>query len=142
MGDAREGNRKKTGILLALVTVLAGCAGAGTQVCPTGLKPMIAAELYFGLSIPGGGTVSEADWRRFVDEEITPRFPDGLTITAAEGQWKDRTGMVREPSKRLFVAIAGAQADDAKLEAIRAAFRTRFRQQAVLRVETPVCAGF
>jgi hypothetical protein len=136
------GNTVKLGAILALATVLAGCAGFDAHTCPTGLKPMTSAELYFGLLIPGGGAVSEVDWQRFVDDEITPRFPDGLTITDAKGQWKDRTGIVREPSKRLFVVIAGERAETVKLEAIRAAYRARFRQDAVLLVETPVCGAF
>jgi hypothetical protein len=103
---------------------------------------MTSAELTFGLSIPGGGMVSEIDWQRFVDAEITPRFPDGLTITDAKGQWKDRSGIVREPSKRLLVVVAGKSADAAKLEAIRAAYRARFHQESVLLVETPVCGSF
>lgn len=124
------------------VMLLTGCAGVDPRTCPAGLNPMISAELTFGLSIPGGGLVSETDWQRFVDTEITPRFPDGLTIMDAEGQWKDRSGIVREPSKRLLVVVAGKPADAVKLEAIRAAYRARFHQESVLLVETPVCGSF
>jgi hypothetical protein len=124
----------------AILVFLAGCADA--PVCRTGLKQMTAAEFYFGLAIPGGGVVSESDWQRFVDEEITPRFPDGLTITDASGQWKGVTGIVHERSKRLFVVLPDAASAAAKLEAVRAAYRTRFRQDSVLIVETPVCGAF
>ncbi len=27
---------------------------------------------------------------RFVDREITPRFPDGLTVLQPVGQWRDQ----------------------------------------------------
>jgi Protein of unknown function (DUF3574). len=124
------------------VMLLTGCAGVDPRTCPAGLKPMTSADLYFGLSIPGGGLVSETDWQRFVDTEITPRFPDGLTIMDAKGQWKDRSGIVREPSKRLLVVVGGKPADAVKLEAIRAAYRARFHQESVLLVETPVCGSF
>ncbi len=127
-----------SGLLLA--ALLAGCAASSGQTCPTGLKPMTSADLYFGLSIPGGGAVSEAEWQRFVDEEITPRFPDGLTITDAKGQWRDASGIVREPSKHLFVIKASGDAD--KLAAVRAAYRARYHQDSVLLVETPVCGSF
>jgi hypothetical protein len=128
--------------LAAMVAMLlTGCAGVDPRTCPAGLKPMTSAEFYFGLSIPGGGMVSENDWQRFVDEEVSPRFPDGLTINDAKGQWKDRSGIVREPSKRLLVVVVGKPADATKLEAIRAAYRTRFHQESVLLVETPVCGS-
>lgn len=133
---------RRIGAAAVVAMLLTGCAGINARTCPAGLKPLTSAELYFGLSIPGGGIVSETDWQRFVDEEITPRFPDGLTITDAKGQWKDRSGIVREPSKRLFVVIAGKPAEATKLDAIRTAYRTRFRQESVLLVETPVCGSF
>lgn len=103
---------------------------------------MLSAELYFGRSIPGGGEISDADWQRFVDEEVTRRFPEGLTVTDARGQWRDKIGIVREASKRLFVVISGTPAESDRLAAIRSAYRIRFRQEAVLIVETPVCGAF
>lgn len=133
---------RKFGAGLVLAVALAGCAVPDARTCPAGLKAMVSAELYFGRAIPGGGTVSEADWQHFVDNEITPRFPDGLTVQDALGQWKDQGGIAREASKRLFVAISGSPSDVEKLAAIRTAYRTRFRQEAVLLVETPICGGF
>jgi hypothetical protein len=138
MENLTRAARIGSGLLLA--AALAGCASVNGQTCPAGLEAMTSADLYFGLSIPGGGTVSEADWQRFVDEEITPRFPDGLTITDAKGQWKSASGLVREPSKHLFVIKASADAE--KIAAIRAAYRARFHQESVLLVETPVCGSF
>jgi hypothetical protein len=103
---------------------------------------MVVAELYFGRAIPGGGTVSDTDWQRFLDHDVTPRFADGLTVQDASGQWKSGDGIVREPSKHLILVIAGTPDESAKLEAVRNAYRQRFRQESVMRVETPVCAGF
>lgn len=120
---------------------LAGCAALPTS-CPAGLTPMKEAQLFFGRAIPGGGEVSEADWRVFLDDEVTPRFPDGLTVQDASGQWKDKTGIVREPSKRLTLVLSGRADEGAKLEAIRSAYRTRFHQDSVLQVETAICGGF
>jgi Protein of unknown function (DUF3574) len=77
--------------LAALMLALAACA----SVLPGEGDAMTATRLYFGLSIPGGGTVSDADWRDFLAHEVTPRFPDGLTVNEARGQWRDtRTGRV------------------------------------------------
>jgi hypothetical protein len=129
---------------VALALVLGGCAASDAHTCPAGLKALVSAELYFGRTIPGGGVVSEADWQRFIDEEVTPRFPDGLTVQDASGQWKSLSdgALVHEASKRLFVLISGSPLEAAKLEAIRIAYRTRFRQEAVLLIEAPICGAF
>ena len=55
------------------------------HLVPTGLKPMTEADLYFGRNIGNTSGVGDDDWQRFVDEEITPRFPDGLTVE--DGNW-------------------------------------------------------
>jgi len=103
---------------------------------------MTSAELYFGRSIPGGGQVSDENWQRFLDEEVTPRFPDGLTVQDASGQWRGQGGIVREPSKRLVVVLPGTPGGEAKLAAIRTAYRTRFHQESVLLFETRGCGSF
>ena len=43
------------------------------------------AELVFGRSSDDAAhpSVSEADFTRFLDKEVTPRFPDGLTVIDA-----------------------------------------------------------
>ena len=140
MGAASTLRMMAAGAVLA--ALLAGCAGEGQRACPAGLKPMIAADLYFGRAIPGGGTVTDTDWQQFVDDEVTPRFPDGLTITDALGQWRGLSGIVQEKTKRLSVMIAGVPAEIAKLDAIRSAYRSQFRQESVLIVETPACGAF
>ena len=47
---------------------------------------MRTAQLFFGQNIGGERGVSEADFRKFVDEELTPRFPSGLTVLEGGGQ--------------------------------------------------------
>ncbi len=128
--------------LVALMFFLLGCAGMPEASCPAGLAPKTQAELFFGLTIPSGGEVSEAEWQRFADDEITPRFPAGLTIEEAQGQWKNGSGIVRERAKHLVIVLAGSSGDTAKLEAVRAAYKSRFRQDSVLLVANRVCASF
>lgn len=135
MGMARGWMRElaKSLWVLGLLVALGGCAGPGDAACPSGLQPMTMAELYFGRSVPDGGSVSDAEW---------PRFPDGLTVEDASGQWKGNAGVVREGAKHLIVMLAGTPGDRAKLDAIRAAYRTRFRQDSVLVFETRGCGAF
>lgn len=121
--------------------ILSGCAEP-SRLCPAGSQPMRMAELFFGRGLPGGGTVADADWSRFVDEEITPRFPAGLTVEDAAGQWRGTSGLVGERSKHLMILLPGTAGDAAKLAAIREAYRRRFAQDSVLLVQTPVCGSF
>ena len=57
-------------------------------------------------TLPGARPLSEAEWRAFAAEIVTPNFPDGFTAFDAEGQWRNpATGAVaRQPTKVLLVA--------------------------------------
>ena len=123
---------------------LPGCETLGLDRCPPGLKAAATAELFFGRGIADRDGVSETDWARFVDEEVTPRFPDGLTVLDARGQWRapGSASVVRERSKVLVIVLGGAKDDDAKLDAIRDAYKRRFHQQSVLLVRHIDCVGF
>src|SRR5262249_4797549 len=45
---------------------------------PFSPSELVADRLYFGRAIPGGGSVSDAAWTKFLEEVVTPRFPEGL----------------------------------------------------------------
>jgi hypothetical protein len=100
--------------------------------------------LYFGRNIGTELGVSDMAWSEFVSEEISPRFPDGLTIGDAEGQWRDReTGVViREPSKELIVFLDDEASDRARLAEIIQAYKLQFQQQAVVMVIERSCVSF
>lgn len=98
----------------------------------------IRTELYFGFSKPNGSMVSESDWQRFVDEFVTPRFPDGLTILEADGQWRGKDlKVVREQSKVIVLLYKRKERKDAnrKIEEVRSEYMKRFDQEAVMRVD-------
>lgn len=107
-------------------------------------SPMVAASLFFGRNIGGKLGVGDKDWQRFVTEVVTPRFPDGLTVQDAAGQWRDTdTGaVVREPSKVLILFIPREPAALTKIQEVTDLYKTRFRQQAVATVLHPACVGF
>jgi hypothetical protein len=127
----------------AALFLLSACA-TPQPTCPAPAKPATQVDLYFGRDIGGKAEVSDAQWARFVDEEVTPRFPDGLTVADARGQYRDPTSgrIDRERSKRLTLLIADMPAARPRLDAIAEAYKRRFQQQSVLRVEGPVCATF
>lgn len=132
---------------LAVALLLAGCVSVDidgeSTICRAGLEPKVTADLYFGRNIGATPGVSDADWAKFVDEEVTPRFPNGLSITDIAGQWKGEDGtIVREPSKAVMIVLSGEDGEYARLEAVRDAYRKRFRQESVMLVQRQACVGF
>jgi hypothetical protein len=112
--------------------------------CRGDLKARHVAELMFGRDIAGKVGVSEAAWARFVATEMTPRFPDGLTITDAIGQWRDRHNgtIVHEPSKRVEIVLPGHSDDTRRLQAIVTAYKRQFHQQSVGLIVQSACVQF
>ncbi len=103
-------------------------------------------KLYFGLG-PADDLargVSEAAWREFLDKEVTPRFPDGLSVLDVYGQWRGQGGgrVERERSKLLIIEHPDTAEDHSKLEAIRSAWKTRTGDQSVLMVTMPADVSF
>lgn len=130
--------------ILALPLILAACA-ASPPACPTGMQPATRLEGYFGRNAGGAERVTEAGWARFLEEVVTPAFPDGLTVLEGAGQWRGRGGaVVRERSKVLVVAVPGADAAGAtaRLAPVVAAYRSRFGQDSVMVTTTAACMGF
>src|SRR6185295_15467302 len=66
---------------------------------------MVRAELYFGMSKRSGGEVSESEWTAFVDSLVTPRFPDGLTVTDGRGQWRYENGRIGRERTKIIIII-------------------------------------
>jgi hypothetical protein len=105
-------------------------------------KPYLRTTLYFGLSYPGG-TISESQWRSFLRHEISPRFPHGLTVWEAHGQWRQPDGRIgRERAKVLLVVHDDTTENRDRLALLVTAFRQSFRQESVLWETAPVCAAF
>lgn len=114
-----------------LILALAGCAAS----CPAGLSPQQDVTLFFGGSVP------DAAWADFAATTLTPAFPDGLTVVAASGQWRDpRTGTVVAEASRV-VSVFG-QPSRATIDAVRDAYRARFAQQSVGLSIRRACAAF
>jgi hypothetical protein len=130
----------------AIIFILACSVSANAQSldCHPGLKPRAVAELLFGRNIGGRLGVSEAEWGHFVDREISPRFPDGLTVLDAKGEWRDtaRKTLVHEPSKVVEIVLPGQPDDVARLQEIAAAYKSRFRQQSVGLLVRTACVSF
>jgi hypothetical protein len=127
-----------------LVLALAGGADAQLLDCLGGQRPSQVAELMFGRNIGSRLGVNEADWSRFVDREIVSRFPNGLTMFNAAGQWRDEATnkIVRERSKVVQIVLPGQVEDIARLNEIVAAYKRRFKQHSVVMIVRPSCVSF
>lgn len=93
----------------------------------------VTDRLFCGRNIPGGGSVSQADFDAFVDEVVTARFPEGFTVFEATGVYR------RDREQTMIIEIVhpyGKSFDDKVME-IAAAYRERFHQNSVLRVTEP-----
>jgi hypothetical protein len=123
--------------------LLSGCATLAPASCLVGQSEGRRAELFFGRNIGDRLGVSDADFQAFVDAELTPRFPSGLTVLDAAGQWRGANGVIgREPSKLVLLALPGRTGGEDKLDAIRQAYEKRFSQEAVLVTVQPTCMSF
>ncbi|HUI19907.1 MAG TPA: DUF3574 domain-containing protein [Methylocella sp.] len=113
-------------------------------VCRSPARPLAKIELVFGTQRKNALAISDEEWTAFLAAEVTPRFPDGLTVLAGYGQWRDASGLlVKETSRLLLIWYAPETDADARIEAIRSAYKTRFGQESVLRADgAPACVSF
>jgi hypothetical protein len=117
-------------------------SGGGTAACRAGATAMARVELLFGTARREGGAIGEVEWQSFMQSEVTPRFPDGLTVLTGYGQWRTGNAIVKEGSRVLLIWFAPDAGSDEKIEAIRAAYKTRFAQDSVMRVDGLSCVSF
>ena len=120
------------------------CAGRAE---PKGTAAFLRSELYFGTNKSDGSVVTPEEFQQFVNDNITPRFPDGLTLLTGLGQFKGSNGLVqRERSMLLILLYPADTARDSgqKIEAIRGEYETKFKQESVLRADEPQpeCVSF
>ena len=101
-------------------------------------EKFVRTELYFGMNRPKGGTVSETDWQTFVDEFVTLRFPNGLTVLDADGQWRGKNGAISKENSKVMVLLyprKQRKAAHTRIEEIRKEYKKRFDQESVMRID-------
>lgn len=129
---------------VAAVCLLASCVVPAPQRTPSverrvDAERWLRTELYFGLSPATAFTDmddNERRWQTFLDREITPRFPDGLTVYDVYGQWRSHEGapVQHERSKEVMLIYRDTAQHRADIEAIRAAWKRLTGEESVLRV--------
>ena len=133
---AKRSSLRRSAALLLLL--LSGCAAA----CPEGLTPGTATTLFFGTARRGAPDVGEAEWRGFLADTAVPRLP-GLTVTEGLGHYRETDGSAAsERSKVVVTAHRGTAAELRAIAEVMDAYRRRFDQWGVGRIDQPACTGF
>jgi hypothetical protein len=130
----------------APVVAAAPPALAGDPAHPGHAQGWVDTKLYFGLG-PADDLnkgVSETAWRDFLDKEVTPRFPAGLSVLDVYGQWqsKNETAPERVRTKLLVIDYADTAENRARIDQIRSAWKQRTGDESVLMVTEPAEVSF
>jgi len=124
---------------------LAGCAYTGAEhpaVPACGGTAMLETQLFFGMSRPTGGEVTQQDWDAFMQSEVVPRFAQGFAVIETTGFWQDGQSKrtINEPGRMISRLLRPGDAEAIPL--IIDAYKQKFDQESVLRIDTEVCAKF
>src|ERR1700752_737176 len=101
--STRRGGMRLAGSFVgALLAFHASHAAAQGLACTPPQMPMLDIELMLGR-----GSANAARWAQFLAREVTPRFPDGLTVYETSGQWRDPAtkAIARERSRVLRIIV-------------------------------------
>ena len=108
------------------------------------MEPFTEINVYFGQEKGDGTEVNAGEWQAFLQDTVTQRFPDGLTVVDAYGQWFDTAnGRLYQESTKVLNVLVPVDATDVGLDAARAIserYKERFDQEAVFRTALPACA--
>lgn len=106
-------------------------------------KILIKDELYFGLTKPGGSTISDVEWQQFLNTTITPRFHEGLTVLDSYGQYLNSNSLlVTEKSKVVILIYENSPEKNRAIAEIIDIYKRTFQQESVLRVTTEAKVSF
>lgn len=125
---------------LTLLTQADGRRPARDAECGAASGARLRTTLYFGLGRPTG-MVSELEWQLFLRDEVTSRFPEGLTVWDAQGQWQSQAGIGHERTKVLLLVHPDTPAAQESIQAVIARYRKAFEQESVLWETARVCAA-
>ncbi|HVZ27216.1 MAG TPA: DUF3574 domain-containing protein [Rhizomicrobium sp.] len=132
--------------LLLLAQAVSAPAGADAACPLPGQKEMLIAKLYFGQdTAPSGGRpLTPDEWRSFLADTVTPRFPEGFTVYDASGQWRNpkTRAIAREETKVIEVAAENTAAFRQRIEEVAARYQAQFRQESVGVVTRVGCGRF
>lgn len=140
-----------SGLLMLSVISINGCgktaSGSTSGIeydlqCGSGERRFVNDQLYFGTAKPTGVVTSE-EWTEFLRTAVTPRFPQGLSVWLASGQWRSADGSItHEASFVLNLVHPEDEPNESAVRAITTEYKSNFAQESVLRVKSYACVSF
>ena len=107
-----------------------------------GCSERVLDRINFGFNTPNGQE-SDEQWRMFLEKEVTSRFPAGLTVVEARGQWRNNSHSVEREQSRIVEILHENDEDAAtRIEKLVSEYKSRFQQEAVLVIQEHVRACF
>ena len=99
----------------------------------------VRTELFYGGGLREGRGDYETMWEEYLNNVVTPRFPEGLTQIEASGQWRVRADRKprRTPTRILILVHRDSPEYFDRLEEIRRIWKERSGHRSVLRVTIP-----
>jgi hypothetical protein len=137
-------NRVMRGLSIAALVLLAACSTVSPpKRCTAGEETALMDTLFVGTKIPSGGEVTTEQWQTFLAEVATPRFPKGFTSWPTVGQWQDASGRIwTENGYALQIVHPVSEQDETAVLEVMSMYKSRFRQDAVMRVRSSTCMSF
>jgi hypothetical protein len=130
------------------VALAAGCnasfSGGEPWSCPGPHgQHLVMTELVFLTDAPNGLPVGDLDWEQFLASTVVQRFSGDVVSFNATNQYWDRTGnkLERQNAKVLMIPTDNSASSEQRIREIVAAYRSRFKQDAILRVQHLACVG-
>ena len=126
--------------IVLFVSIGFGC----TKAAETAASPQfVATHIYCGRNIPAGGEVSGEQFATFLETDVTPAFPAGLTAYDAYGQMKTSEGkIVKQKAKVLLLVHDNSKASLDAIHKIVAAYRSKFGNPQVMVMTSTVTPEF
>ena len=116
----------------------------GFIICSCSPTRMIETDLYFGQSKPGGGMVTEMEWKNFKENHIAKVFKEGSTVYHAKGNWLDTVSnqLITEPTYVVVYIYKHSSRKSKQIDSLRYWYKTLFQQQSILRIDKKVKVSF
>lgn len=136
--------------VITLCFLLSCCASHGARLpaATDSTSDWVQSELFFGIAEASAEPQQLAElekrWQGFLDREVTPRFPDGLSVYDVYGQWYSpkRNAITHAHSKSLLIVYHDSPQRRADIDAIRDAWKKLTGDESVLRVTQHVDVSF
>ena len=102
-----------------------------------GPQRFVRTELFFGTATKDA-VVTEEAFLAFLDVEVSPRFPEGLTLFKGHGRFTGQNGVLVKEDPFVVILLHPYEqfkVNTRKIDAIRLAYKQKFQQESVLRVD-------